>query len=213
MREYGGNLRQAFATPGSYPRYNRDGGARLDARPPSGVPAGADLPFMRQQHLDPNRVDYGVLQPLRPIGIGMRNQAFGESITAAVNEWQIGTWIGLGRAPQRLADADARRPGIGAARDRPPRRRSQFRPGLGAAARAGAAGPAALLADLRGGRGARQADRHPCRRHQRHGADQRRLVLLLCRGASLEMRGDAGAGHRAWCSKACSSGSRNCASC
>ncbi len=94
MREYGANFRAAFANAMVYPRYNRDGGSRMDARPPSGAPAGSDLPFMRQQHLDPNRVDYGVLQPLRPNGIGARNQAFGESLTAAVNEWQIGSWFG-----------------------------------------------------------------------------------------------------------------------
>src|SRR6185437_652779 len=71
MREYGANFRQVFASAGRYPRYNRDGGARLDARPPSGV-----------------------LQPLRPNGIGARNQAFGESLTAAVNDWQADAWLG-----------------------------------------------------------------------------------------------------------------------
>jgi predicted TIM-barrel fold metal-dependent hydrolase len=94
IRTYGANLRQAFASCGSYARYNRDDGARLDARPPSGAPAGSDLPFMREQHLDPNSIQYGVLQPLRPMGIGMRNHAFGESMTAAVNEWQLATWCG-----------------------------------------------------------------------------------------------------------------------
>jgi uncharacterized protein len=94
MAEFGANMRQGFASIMSYPRYNRDGGSRLDARPPSGAPAGSDLPFMREQHLDPNAVEYGVLQPLRPNGVGLRNQLFGESLNAAVNEWQLGTWCG-----------------------------------------------------------------------------------------------------------------------
>jgi predicted TIM-barrel fold metal-dependent hydrolase len=95
LKEFGANLRQQFASAGLYARYNRDGGARMDARPPNGVPSGADLPFMQEQHLDPNLVQYGVLQPLRPMGTGMRNHEFGESITAAVNQWQLGTWCGL----------------------------------------------------------------------------------------------------------------------
>src|SRR6185437_5455264 len=56
-----------------------------------------------------------------------------------------------GGATQGLPHADPRGCGRGVARDRPPRRRSEFRPSLGAAARARAARTATLLADLRGG--------------------------------------------------------------
>ena len=49
----------AFAYPKGAPR-----AARADAWPPSGLPPGADLGFLREQHLDPYDVRYGVLNCL-----------------------------------------------------------------------------------------------------------------------------------------------------
>ena len=46
-----------------YPRANPNA-ARTDAWPPSGLPPGADLDFMRYQLLDAWDMDFGVLQPL-----------------------------------------------------------------------------------------------------------------------------------------------------
>ena len=49
----------AFSYPKGAPR-----AARADAWPPSGLPPGADLGFLREQHLDPYDVRYGVLNCL-----------------------------------------------------------------------------------------------------------------------------------------------------
>jgi hypothetical protein len=46
--------------------------SRRDAYPPEGGPQGSSLSFMQQQHLDPNNVALGVLNPLAT-GQGIRN--------------------------------------------------------------------------------------------------------------------------------------------
>ncbi|MFT8245098.1 amidohydrolase family protein [Roseomonas sp. BN140053] len=91
-RTFGGALRQPFSRAGLYPRNNRDGGARLDAKPPTGGPSGSDLAFMRTQHLDPNNIEVGILQPFQPQTVAQRNQDFAAAYTAAVNDWQVDTW-------------------------------------------------------------------------------------------------------------------------
>jgi len=50
-----------------YPRANLNA-ARTDSWPPSGLPPGADLDFMRQQLLDEWQMDFGILQPLLGAG-------------------------------------------------------------------------------------------------------------------------------------------------
>ena len=47
--------------------------ARRDAWPPTGGPPGSDLAFMQKQHLDPNNVVLGVLNPLNT-GQGIRER-------------------------------------------------------------------------------------------------------------------------------------------
>ena len=92
MKSFGGSTRNVFAKAGLYARYNRDGGSRLDTKPPTGGPSGSDLDFMRTHHLDPNGIAYGILQPLKPSGICQRNQEFGAVLNAAVNDWQEHHW-------------------------------------------------------------------------------------------------------------------------
>ena len=46
--------------------------SRRDAYPPEGGPQGSSLSFMQKQHLDPNNVVLGVLNPL-DTGQGLRN--------------------------------------------------------------------------------------------------------------------------------------------
>ena len=46
--------------------------SRRDAYPPEGGPQGSSLSFMQKQHLDPNNVVLGVLNPLNT-GQGIRN--------------------------------------------------------------------------------------------------------------------------------------------
>jgi predicted TIM-barrel fold metal-dependent hydrolase len=69
------------------------GAARADSRPPKGGPPGSDLDFMREQHLDPNGIEYGILIPLR-IGPGsQRNLEFGAALASATNDWQVEKWL------------------------------------------------------------------------------------------------------------------------
>ena len=63
---------------------------RVDAWPPGGMP-GTDLGFMQQQHLDPNNVVLGILNPLTS-GQGAQNPELSAVLTHATNEWQIAEW-------------------------------------------------------------------------------------------------------------------------
>jgi predicted TIM-barrel fold metal-dependent hydrolase len=77
--------------PGSiYPRNNPQA-ARTDAWPPSGLPAGADLPFMREQLLDAWEIDYGILNPLVPV-TGPHAE-YSAALASAVNDWQVAEWL------------------------------------------------------------------------------------------------------------------------
>jgi uncharacterized protein len=63
---------------------------RRDAWPPGGMP-GSDLAFMQQQHLDPNNVVLGILNPLTS-GQGAQNPELSAAMTHATNEWQVAEW-------------------------------------------------------------------------------------------------------------------------
>ncbi len=65
--------------------------SRRDAYPPEGGPQGSSLAFMQQQHLDPNNVVLGVLNPLQT-GQGIRNQDLAGALCSAINDWQIEKW-------------------------------------------------------------------------------------------------------------------------
>src|ERR1700731_383131 len=67
--------------------------SRRDAYPPEGGPQGSSLSFMQQQHLDPNNVVLGVLNPLNT-GQGIRNHDLAAAICSAINDWQIDKWTG-----------------------------------------------------------------------------------------------------------------------
>lgn len=66
--------------------------ARHDSWPPSGLPPGSDLDFMREQLLDEWGFEYGILNYLVGAG-GQRNLEFGAAMSAAVNDWQIAEWL------------------------------------------------------------------------------------------------------------------------
>src|SRR5262245_32556765 len=83
--------RQALAETLAYPRMTPDV-ARRDAWPPNGAPPGSDLDFMREQHLDPNGVEVGILIALRGAGT-QRNIEYGAAMARAVNEWQAAAWL------------------------------------------------------------------------------------------------------------------------
>jgi uncharacterized protein len=65
--------------------------ARRDALPPEGGKAGSSLSFMQAQHLDPNNVVFGVLNPLQT-GQGVANPELCAALCAATNEWQVAEW-------------------------------------------------------------------------------------------------------------------------
>lgn len=74
----------------SYPR-NNPRAARVDSWPPSGVPAGADLPFLRSQLLDEWNIEYGILNPL--VGVHSPLVEYSAALAAAVNDWLIAEWL------------------------------------------------------------------------------------------------------------------------
>jgi predicted TIM-barrel fold metal-dependent hydrolase len=76
---------------GHYPRAMPNA-ARHDAWPPSGLPPGADLDFMRAQLLDAWNMEYGILNPLFGAG-GQVNLAYGAALAGAINDWQIADWL------------------------------------------------------------------------------------------------------------------------
>jgi predicted TIM-barrel fold metal-dependent hydrolase len=75
----------------AYPK-NQPRGNRTDATPPSGLPAGADLDFMREQHLDALNVEYGVLNTYHEV-FDQLNVEYAAALCRAMNEWQIAEWL------------------------------------------------------------------------------------------------------------------------
>ena len=98
LETYGSFYRQPFFASYPVPKFT-PALSRRDTWPPNGGPPGSDLAFMREQHLDPNGVDYGILQVLSPNGASQRNTEFGAALCTAVNEWQLEEWA---RAEPRL---------------------------------------------------------------------------------------------------------------
>ena len=76
----------------NYPPVNPHAAARTDAVPPSGLPPGSDLQFMREQLLDSWELEYGVLNPLVLLGSEF-NIEYSAAIASAVNYWQIAEWL------------------------------------------------------------------------------------------------------------------------
>lgn len=74
-----------------YPRANMNA-ARTDSWPPSGLPPGADLDFLRMQLLDTWDLEYGVLNPLLGAG-GQLNLEYGAAMAQAINDWQLAEMV------------------------------------------------------------------------------------------------------------------------
>ena len=87
---FGMGHRQPMAKGPAYPKA-QPMASRRDAWPPGGTP-GSDLGFMAAQHLDPNNVVLGILNPLTPSGEGAMNPDLSAAVTHATNEWQIAHW-------------------------------------------------------------------------------------------------------------------------
>ena len=90
LETYGILRRVGYQTGPAYPKGQPDA-CRRDAYPPGGYKPGSDLGFMQQQHLDPNNVQLGILNPLRA-GQGVQNGDFAAAFCRAVNDWQVAEW-------------------------------------------------------------------------------------------------------------------------
>src|SRR3984885_14046231 len=91
LKTYGDHLRTPYMGTTPYPR-SSPLIARRDAWPPTGGPPGSDLDFMRKQHLDPNDVEFGILQVLDHFIFSQQNLEFGAAIQRAINDWQLAFW-------------------------------------------------------------------------------------------------------------------------
>jgi predicted TIM-barrel fold metal-dependent hydrolase len=89
IAEFGVAYRQQWEKGSAYPK-NQPMACRRDAWPEGGTP-GSDLAFMARQHLDPNNVALGILNPLGA-GQGAQNPDLSNAITHATNEWQKAEW-------------------------------------------------------------------------------------------------------------------------
>ena len=89
---YGVTYRLQWEKGSAYPK-NQPNAARRDAWTPGGGAPGTDLAFMQQQHLDPNNVALGILNPLGA-GQGAQNVDLSYAIAQATNQWQKAEWTG-----------------------------------------------------------------------------------------------------------------------
>ncbi len=90
VEAFGITYRQPWEKGSAYPK-GQPQAARRDAWTPGGGSPGSDLAFMRQQHLDPNNVALGILNPLTS-GQGAQNPDLSLAICHATNEWQKADW-------------------------------------------------------------------------------------------------------------------------
>ncbi len=86
-QEYGGRRHSGAY----YPLANQNA-ARTDSWPPSGLPPGSDLSFLREQLLDLWDLEYGMMLPLLAVG-NQLNLGYGAARASAINDWQVEEWI------------------------------------------------------------------------------------------------------------------------
>jgi predicted TIM-barrel fold metal-dependent hydrolase len=67
--------------------------ARVDAFPPSGLPPGADLDFLREQLLDLWGISFGVLNVTEVFQFSAQRGAYGAVLTRAINEFTAEHWL------------------------------------------------------------------------------------------------------------------------
>ena len=67
--------------------------ARVDAFPPSGLPPGGDLDFMRAQLLDRWGISFGVLNVTEVFQFSAQRGGYGVALTRAINEFTAAEWL------------------------------------------------------------------------------------------------------------------------
>ncbi len=93
----------------AYPKSQPDA-SRRDAYPPEGGRQGSSPSFLATQHLEPNNVMLGILNPLTA-GQGISNPELSAALCRASNHWQEEVWLGDDRlkgsivVPYEFADA------------------------------------------------------------------------------------------------------------
>jgi uncharacterized protein len=92
LENFGVRRRQGPYQGPVYPKGQPDA-ARRDAWPPEGGRPGSSLAFMREQHLDANNVELGVLTVINPHGGNYQNPEQSLAMCRAVNDWQVAEWI------------------------------------------------------------------------------------------------------------------------
>lgn len=92
MATFGSHVRQGLAERIMWPRMMANG-QRADAYPKAGGPPGSNYEMMRDQHLDPNGVEWGMLIALSKGGMEERNQDYAAALMSAVNDWQVEAWV------------------------------------------------------------------------------------------------------------------------
>ncbi len=95
LATFDGPGRKGFQSGPSYPK-SQPNASRRDAYPPEGGRQGSSLSFMQAQHLDPNNVELGILNPLGS-GQGAQNQDLSNALCSAVNDWQLAKWTSQDR--------------------------------------------------------------------------------------------------------------------
>lgn len=91
IEEYGLIPRQAYQAGPAYAKGQPDA-SRRDAWPPNGGRPGSDLAFMAEHHLDPNNIELGVLNMIRPHPGTFPNLDLSAAVCRALNDWQIVEW-------------------------------------------------------------------------------------------------------------------------
>lgn len=91
VAEYGYFACGIYADRGTYPRF-APATSRRDAWPPGGGLPGSDIPFMREQLLDPFNISHGVLEPLLG-GNTSRNLDAAAALCTAMNDWQAQAFV------------------------------------------------------------------------------------------------------------------------
>jgi uncharacterized protein len=95
LEVFGQRRRLGMQAGPAYPK-SQPNASRRDALPPEGGRQGSSLSFMQAQHLDPNNVVLGILNPLNS-GQGLANPELSAAVCRAVNEWQVAEWTGKDR--------------------------------------------------------------------------------------------------------------------
>ena len=90
LATYGASRRMGWESGPAYPK-GQPNASRRDAYPPEGGRQGSSLSFMQAQHLDPNNVVLGILNPLGS-GQGVANLELSAAICHATNQWEVEAW-------------------------------------------------------------------------------------------------------------------------